>query len=272
MIRRAFAAAALLALVALPLPVGADIPRRTLETQAWWNTAGLTIPGAVGQHVHLRANVPVDWTPLDGVVSVHVKVTLHNQTGKATSFRVSDGSTVKQSWSIALGPCADCVWEGDVNVDFSKWSTGRREMRWTANIPSNDEGNRQYNSTGWQVCVRSCSPTYRSGEWIEARGWYTGRGYQNARITSALSTVREGGVVKVKLAPGSGGLATTFSAAYLDPDFHHGSAGRVLLTRSSSYSGTVTIPSDLAAGAHTLVLLASDGKNAGVLAVPFTAP
>jgi hypothetical protein len=141
-------------------------------------------------------------------------------------------------------------------------------MRWTANVPKNADGNRQYQSTGWQVCIRSCTPSYRSGVYLEARGWYTGRGYQNARLTSQLTTVRSGGTITVSLKPGSGGLSTKFSAAYIDPDFHHGSAGTVIFTRNGPYVGSITIPV-LAPGPHKLVLLASDGLNAGVLGIPF---
>jgi hypothetical protein len=204
-------------------------------------------------------------------VAVPVTVKLHDQTGKATSLRVADGSSVKQSWSLALGPCADCTWTGTVTVDFSTWGTGRREMRWTANIPDNAESKRQYQSTGYQVCVRSCSPSYRSGPFTEARGWYEGRGYANARLTSTIDTVRSGGTIKVALKPGSGGLATKLAGVYIDPDFHAGSAGIVVKQWSAAFTGSVTLPT-LPSGAHRLVLLSSDGANAGVLSIPFNVP
>jgi len=271
--RTAVLVAALITLLASTIPsTSAAVPTVTLESQGWWNRDGISIPNAVGQHIHVKATVPADGYPIDGRIDVPVTVTLHNQTGKVTSLRVSDGSTVKQKWAISLGPCADCSWTGVVTVDFSTWGTGRREMRWTANIPTNGEGNRQYQSTGWQVCVRSCSPTYRSGPWIEARGWYAlGHDYANARLTSPLSTVRSGGTITVKLAPGSGGSPTKLAGVYIDPDFHHGSAGIVVLQRAGSFSGSVTLPT-LPPGPHKLVLLSSDGQNAGVLAVPFEVP
>jgi len=156
-------------------------------------------------------------------------------------------------------------------VDFSTWGTGRREMRWTANIPTNDEGNRQYQSTGWQVCHITCSPSYRSGPWIEARGWYEGHGYAIARLTSGIESVRSGGTVSVSLKPGSGGDATVFSAAYIDPALHSGDDGIVLGTWNGQYVGSVTLPV-LPSGPHRLVLLSSDGQNAGVLVVPFVVP
>jgi len=268
---------ALTVLLALSLTLGlsmsqsAPVPVVSLGSQAWWSATGIAIPSSVGAHIHLDATVPADGFPIDGSVDVPVKVTAHNQTGAITLLRVSNGSTVMQSWPLSLGPCVDCSWSGTVTVNFSAWPTGRDEMRWTANLPKNDLGNRQYQSTGWQVCIRSCTPSYRSGVYLEARGWYTGRGYQNARLTSPLTTVQSGGTITVKLAPGSGGLPTTFSGAYIDPDFHNGSAGLTIFSRAGSYTGTIVIPA-LAPGPHKLVLLSSDGLNAGVLGIPFVTP
>jgi hypothetical protein len=136
-----------------------------------------------------------------------------------------------------------------------------------------------FNSTGWQVCVRACTPEYRSGpEFVEARGWYddspagVAHGYQNARLTTGVGSVRAGGTIGVKLAPGSGGLATTYSLVTLDANMHAGIAGRVLRETNGPWSGSLTIPADLSSGAHALSLVASDGQNAGVLVVPFTVP
>lgn len=251
-------------------------PTVTRETQAWWRLAGITIPSAVGEHVHARYTIPADGFPVDGKIIIPVDVTEHAGAGPTTFVRVQSvspsGSIVERAKvPLSLGPCTDCTAHVDVTVDLAQWATGRNEVRITANIARNHEGNRQYQSTGEQICVRSCSPTYRSGPWVEGRGWYTGRGYQNARLTSALDTVRSGGTVKVKLDHGSGGLTTTFSGAYIDPDFHHGLAGQVIRTGNGPFSGSLTLPT-LAAGPHKLVLLASDGKNAGVLAIPFVTP
>ena len=244
----------------------------TGETQAWWRLAGISIPSQVGAHIHLQATVPASGVIVNGRVSVPVTIKAHDQIGKITSFRVSDGSTVKQSWAISLGPCVDCSYSTTVTVDFSTWGTGRREMRWTANIPKNSEGNRQYNSTGWQVCVRSCTPSYRSGWYTEARGWYDdGHDYANARLTTDPSLIGSGRTIGVALKPGSGGSPTKLAGIYIDPDFHAGSAGTTVLSRAGAFTGSVRLPV-LPSGSHRLVLLSSDGQNAGVLAIPFDVP
>jgi hypothetical protein len=182
------------------------------------------------------------------------------------------GSNVERAKiPLVLGPCDGCTTSGTIHVNFSDWATGRNEVRISANIPNNDEGNRQFQSTGEQICVRACSPAYRSGDWIEGRGWYTDREYQNARLTSPLSTVCSGCTISVRIGPGSGGLATVLSGIYVDPDFHHGSSGIVVWQSAGSFQGSVTLPI-LASGPHKLTLLADDGKNAGVLVIPFVVP
>jgi hypothetical protein len=244
----------------------------TADSQGWWRKAGIVVPSQVGEHVHLQVTIPADGVVTNGTISVPYVIRAHDTTGRITSFRVSDGSTVKQKWTIALGPCHDCTVSGTVAVNLGSWPTGRREMRWTANIPDNAEGNRQYQSTGYQVCVRSCTPSYRSGTYIEARGWYDdGHDYANARLTSPVSGIRSGGTIRVALKPGSGGSPTRLAGVYLDPDFHAGSAGRTVLQRTGAYEGNVTLPS-ISSGSHRLVLVSSDGQNAGVLALPFTVP
>lgn len=247
-----------------------------LESQAWWSKTGIVIPTSVGQHVHLAATVPADGEIVDGIVSIPITVKLHAQTG-ATSFLRAGGwassgeiAAVTQI-PLALGPCDDCAWSGSIDVDFSKWPTGRDELRLTANIPSNADKLRQYESTGLQICVRSCTPTYRTGTHIEARGWYSGHGYANAKLASPLATVCSQCIITVRLSPGAGGLATKLAGVYIDPDFHHGTAGVVVKTWSAAFTGSVMLPA-LADGPHKLVLLSSDGFNAGVLVVPFAVP
>ena len=143
-------------------------------------------------------------------------------------------------------------------------------MRLTANVSSNGDGLRQFQSTGWPVPVRSTVCSTRCNVFWEARGWYdSGHEYANARLTTL--DIRSGGTIKVRLGPGSGGLPTKLAGVYVDPDFHHGSAGIVVRQWASSYTGSVTLPS-LPSGPHKLVLLSSDGQNAGVLAIPFDVP
>lgn len=222
---------------------------------------------------------------VDGIVDIPVKLTLHEQVGTTNWLRVqeanSSGQTERFRQNIAIGPCVDCTHNLTVRMDFSQWRTGRNEMRFSLNVPDEQPGvsgaQRMFQSTGWQVCVRSCTPSYRSGDFIEARGWYDNapqgesHEYANARLTTPLSSVRSGGTIGVSLRPGAGGLPTVGHGVYIDPDFHHGSAGIVVREGTGPFTGNVTLPT-LASGAHKLVLVSHDGQNAGVLMVPFVVP
>jgi len=244
-------------------------PRVWLESQAWWDSTGLALPEKVGQHIHVGTCWPttVDGreATLDGPQRFWVRLMLHNQTGKATKFRVSDGSSIKKVVSVDIGPSKDTTVWLPFDIDLSTWSTGRREFRWTLNIPSNATGDRQYQSTGWQLCVRLCSPTYRTPPWTEGRGWYdNGHEYQNARFLSPLPVAPLSGLwtFKVRL------LQKVAGGVFIDPNFHAGIEGRRIAV--AGYEGLLTIDTaTLPNGVHHLVLIASDGKSAGVQVVRF---
>ena len=268
----------------LATPVTAAVPSTvTVESQAWWNDNGIVVPSSVGHHIHMQATLPTGI--VNGIIQVPIKITAHDQIGPITWIRAAQQSTEKPirfagqtSWSTTqlklptpLGPCADCSFSAILEMDISKWSTGVQELRLTANISNNTEGNRQFQSTGWPLNVRSTTCSTRCNVFWEARGWYTDREYQNARITTLPWNIKSGGSVNVKLGPGSGGLTTKFSGIYIDPDFHHGSTGIWSKTWNAAFTGSITLPT-LSSGTHKLVALASDGKNAGVMVVFFTVP
>lgn len=233
------------------------------------------VPIEVGAHIHVKATVPADGVIVNGRYDMPVTVTLHDARGATSWFRVGTEDQQLHQGNLVLGPCADCSVSFTVQLDFSGVPTGRHELRMSANNPDEDPdlagSQRMFPSTGFQVCVRSCSPTYRSGTHIEARGWYTDHEYQNAKLTSPVSSLRAGASFGVRLGPGSGGEPTTLSGVFVDPSFHDADPGRVLMTSNGPFTGNVTLPA-LASGPHKLVLLSSDGQNAGVLVVPFVVP
>jgi hypothetical protein len=253
-----------------PTPTATPQPDTVhVEAQSWWSTEGIAVPSRVGHHIHVEAlNFPAPGRIVDGIYNLRVKVVLHEHDGKTNTIRYSDGSDVIETTPFVLGPCADCSTELTLPVDFGRFTTGIREVRLTVNIPDEQPATagdqRMFNSTGFPVCVRSCS----SGErpqglaFWEARGWYTDHEYQNARAD--VATVRPGQTINVRLGPGSGGHATVYSLVTVNPNMHGGDIGRVLLQRDGPYTGTVTIPADVKAG-DKVALLAHDGKDGGVL-------
>lgn len=245
--------------------------------QAWWNTSGIEVPANVGHHVHLGTCFPRDGAILDGTLHLDLRVLLHAQPAGARVVRLRAGSesVTLLDRTSDVGVPVDANGDGNrtfpVDLDIGRLSTGRHELRMSAFVAQPD-GAQMFESSGLQFCVRACSPSYRSaGPGQIGRGWYTDHGYANATLKTHPWDIRSGGTVAVTLAPGSGGRATVFSGVYIDPDFHHGSAGLVVGQWAGPFSGTVRLPT-LASGSHRLVLLSHDGQNAGVLAVTFVVP
>jgi hypothetical protein len=243
-----------------------------LESQAWWSEDGISIPDRVGHHIHVGLCWPVADDGGDALITsdqlhVDARVVLHDAPNVTQFIRVSDAGSVKVRTSLVIGPGNAEAWV-PFDLDLRQWGTGRREFRWTARIPRPKPNiNEMFNSTGWQLCVRSCSPLYRRGPFTEARGYYTGHDYSNARFVSKLPVAPVSGLwtftVKLEKA-GPGGV-------FVDPDFHNGSAGTVIRPTGGPFLGTVTIDTQLLTnGYHRLVLVSSDGQSAGVLVIAFT--
>jgi hypothetical protein len=265
---------ALFAGLAASSPSAAATPTITVESQAWWRAEGIIVPSRVGAHIHAKATLPADGHPITGRLEIPVTITLHDARGSTNWFRIGTEAQQLFQRDLSIGPCHNCATLFTATIDLSGVPTGRHELRMSANNPDEDPDKageqRMFQSTGYQICVRSCTPSYRdAGVQIEARGWYTGVEYQNARLDTDPATIRSGGLVDVRLGPGVGGAPTRFAGVYIDPDFHAGLSGTVVREWSSAFSGSVRIP-NVAPGPHRLVLLSSDGQNAGVLAVQFT--
>jgi hypothetical protein len=222
-------------------------------------------PLDVGQHIHVAiANHPVDGVTIPrSKYTFQVTVRLHDQTGRATSFRVADYSTVKKTQSISLGPCADCSTSFAFVVDFSSWSCGEHELRWTANVPDNGEGKRQFTTSRSFVTLAGCTTSRhgRPSSWHNGGGsWYEGNDYSVAIQLSPDSALRPGGTVSMRVQSDA-----TRGCMFLNPDFHDGSHGTQLGSCWSGQSSVSrTIPSTARAG-DKLVLYATDGQNAGLL-------
>lgn len=262
-------------------------PRVFLESQAWWNKAGIQIPQAVGHHIHLGMCTPVDGQIIDGTLHFDVRIILHDQVGTVTSVRYSDWTTDLVTKSVNFPGAHDATYWTSFDINFSNWTTGRHEIHWRANVPDeqpdglpgSDSGDqRMFQSTGWQYCVRSCTPNAggndRAFPWTEARGWYQGHEYQNARFRSLIPTSPLSGnwTFSAEFKRGSGGLPSKEWGIFVDPDFHNGNAGKTIVRGL----GEVTSPRNftidtrtLTNGKHKLVLVTSDGNDAGVLVIPF---
>jgi len=256
---------------AMPMPVdctGYAQPRVFLETQAWWEPS----PGAVGKnnfgHLHLGTCFPYKQT-LTGKVDFDIRVTMHNNPGKAYLLRLMTEDTVLYQGTVndTCTVPGDCVFWHHITADTSKAShDGRNEFRFSVKLDEPD-GRVQFESSGWQTYLKNgkTSKNYRSSDLTIARGWYTGALYTNAELDSdiPLAPVKGTWSPTVKMAAGAGGIPVTHSGLYVDPDFHMGDPGWVVKDVNSSFKGTVSIDTTkLMNGPHRLLIKAdADCKN-----------
>ncbi len=263
-------------------------PRIFFESQSWWTQAGEVFPG---RHIHTGACIP--WLqPIDGVVQYHVRNLLHGMPGTVTKFRL-------QVWNNGPDPaltiplarsCSshDCTFWDSFTVDYAWRAAGRWEQRFTHDITVNAFGVRQFTTTRWHVCVRTCTGggTEAYTRAAGAASWYQGLDYANAyldpddyaRIRAGLPPGQHR--IKIKFDPGSGSLT-------VDPDAHNGNAGIVQrrasdglvlggllpVSTGTAWFEAILDTTALSPGVHKLALRGSSsnatGREEGVLLVPF---
>lgn len=223
----------------------------------------------VGQHIHVEvANHPVDGFPIARApYTFQVTIRRHDFPATIRYIRIDDASTTRatRTFSPGLAPCADCLTSFAWTVDFSGWSVGRHELRWHADSqdsdPSTSGTQRQFTTTRLQVCIVSCSPSYRSQKyWTGGGSWYTGPEYVVPLILSPDTSLRPGGQITIRSQ-----YAGARACAYLNPDFHNGSHGTALGCGAvGTGTTTVAIPASASVGAK-LVVVALGSQEAGVL-------
>ncbi len=253
-----------------------------LESQSWWYRQ----PGQTGTnhgHIHVGTCFP-HAQKVAGPVRFDVRVMMHNNPGTMTHLNIGVAGEWGSIRSVAISPnwkCAatTCTRWFAVNVDTRKVPRdGRQEFRFRAQVKEPDS-KEMIASTGWLAWTNNGKPIehYRSSWSAEARGWYTGTGYANAKIENQpMNAVRGWWNPTVRMSPGSGGIPVTSYRVVLDPDFHAGKQGITLRAGSGSFKGTIGIDTrKLRNGKHKLVLIA-DAKasvgstNRGIMVVPFT--
>ena len=273
--------------VKVPDCSGYPEPRVYLETQSWWSDARVGFPG---QHIHLGTCFPL-LQPVSGVLTLDVHGILHHDPGNVDFLRMQVWERGNQithitqpipgGWSCP--GVSECVRDFQISIDTDTLDQGRREFRLTFNIPTTPIGNRQFNTTRWHACIRSCTsagePPVDDAPEIDrmgAAGWYTSSEYTNVRINAAdgqrLAYQPVSGIVAIQVL----GEDDLLEVA-VDAKAHGMDPGLVL------YDGpglgqwrTVLIDTSLLAnGTHKLFLrgdepdLAPAGINSGVFVLPF---
>ena len=262
-------------------------PRIYLESHSWWQDGVAPVAPERRRHVHVATCFP-QGQAVSGNLRLDVKITLHNNDGRVYRLRAEvreDDIVVDRDVNLSC-PGSDCEISVPIDIPTAQGSDGRKEIRVRAYV-RRPNGTEYFPTTGWQAYFRNgrgAGASERDSDVIIARGWYPTAEYANAEVASGnvsqlYGTVSGVWTPHVEMKPGTDGDPTTFSGAYIDPDFHHGHRGIVLMERSGGFEGSLSIDTRrLANGRHKLLLrsdaVCSDcspaGINSGILVVWFT--
>lgn len=241
--------------------------RYFLEAQGWW----VPIPGledAVNDfgHLHVGTCFPVE-QQVSGTLDFDVRVTLHDNPGELRAIRphfaTPGGNPTSGKISNIGNTCPageTCTWWFHTQMDTTLSDyDGRQEIRFLTSVAEPD-GQELHVSTGWQVDIRNGGgrevKDYRRANFLEARGWYEGVNYEVGRLASEFPfDPKTEWALKLEIKPGADGIATTGYQVTIDPRFHVGDPGRVLIDGDGEYRGTIDLPvAELEPGPHKLVL------------------
>jgi hypothetical protein len=263
--------------------------RQFVDAQSWWTQT----PGASGSdfgHIHVGACIP-EREDISHWARLHVRVILHDNPGEIRHVilvsktvdqqkdRITDRTL--EGESCPVGTCTHWLsWHIRPNW-FNRSGLQELRIRGLVNEPN---GEQMRVSMNWQTYIWNDQPrediTVDPGlEFLRGKGWYSGAGYCEAGLTSVplpddpvlapwSPSVR---MVDHQLADD---LPVTHHTARLDPDFHNGVEGTVLLDGPDSYEGPLEVSAE--PGSHKLFLRSDcddprGSTNSGVLVVPFTA-
>lgn len=255
-----------------------------LQSHGWWQAPGVAFPG---KHVHLETCFPLH-QKVKGIVRFDTIIRLHamQNNGAINLVRVQifnngtpDQFTTQKSVNLSCS-VTDCSWVIPIDVDTTRVpNDGRWEFRMTANVPKTAEGNRFYQTTRWSATLNN-GKIVKNGESLNrspgAAGWYTGVDYQNVFCGPndgySLVSSPKSGVVTIAC---KFEMQTAFAS--IDPNFHAGDPGKILLNYSTGGMKNITIDTrKLSNGPHKLLLRTDakvtkpQGTASGVLVLPFT--
>lgn len=207
--------------------------------------------------------------------------------GKVTRLNVGQGPSGNTLADRTFNPPIFCPGGQDVNVACEWWIgidvpigslSGYEELRFRFFVDQ-PNGERQFGSTGWNAWFNGGTGQYRTPPFLEARGWYTGTGYENASFRSLVpypdtpisGTWTFNGVMDT----GSGGIAVQDHGVHVDARFNKDDFGIIFKQGSGSYRGNVSIDTTrLTNGVHCLALRTSSvshngGTDTGIMQIPF---
>lgn len=258
--------------------------RQFVDAQAWWSRT----PGAEGDdfgHIHVGACLP-ERESISHEARLTVRVIMHDNPGELVHVTLVSKTAVRLRNQIVDRSLAGMTCPVGTCTEWLRWRikpswferSGLQEMRIRSQVDQ-PNGDSMRVSMNWQSYIwndRRLEDT-TGFKFLRGKGWYSGSGYCEAGLTSVPL------VDDPVLAPWSPGvrmvdhelpddLPVTHHTARLDPDFHAGFEGTVLLDGLGPYQGPLEVHAQ--PGPHKLFLRSDcddprGSTNSGVLVVPF---
>jgi hypothetical protein len=285
---------------------GYSEPRVFLESQSWWSDfefgfAEAWTRGGEAQHSHSGVCVPLGQV-VSGQVAFDVVTQLHNYPGQMLrKVRVQvqsdqDGQVISKTVEPRqVCSVADCTFVNRVTIDTDQLAAGMWEFRFHSEVrPGIVTRPANLATNGYQICVRSCvGRTPQATDFPEGRGWYRQSndsvvGYINGRFDSMaefpwrnghFQTISGTWCPPVRVLRGSNEGQNPLDSSFVtvDPSFHHGGRGLVLLEAPGAFRGRVCVDTTrLADGMHKLLIggystsfTSGVGQLWGTFVVPF---
>lgn len=274
--------------------------RQFVDSQAWWmpDTDQANNSTTNHGHVHMGACIPERETISSGNLTVHVRVVLHDNPGKANYvsmvFKTSDTETTVQKCYLRAtaanftcpGPSSTGKGDFVCTGTCERWLTfsrpissfnhsGTQEVRFRGFVPE-PGGNEMRANLNWQVNIQNGASASNVSRYpfLRGKGWYTNALYCEASVRAVpLPDSPVSGVwtpvVGLTTHP-DGSLPATHSFISIDPDFHAvpSKPGIVLWNAAGPYGpdpfGAAPISIDtktLTNGVHKLHLRSSCRDN-----------
>ena len=257
--------------------------RVNFESRGWWTPAGVSLDEYRG--IDIEVCFPTGGT-LSGNVPFLLHVQLRDNPAVINFLRVAiadsggNANGFYQKVHLDPGPDGYGEWYIPAIVNTAvRGHDGWQEFRFTANVGSDPDNKRHYQSTGLQANLQNGFAEvgrYRANTWWEARGWYESTNYTNARLFQIPPTAPVSGNWPVRWACAPSGSPATYHVAYVDANTH---AIPMILPHkysegSGAFNATTTIDTTaLSNGLHKLLLRCdakvSAGTDSGLLQVLF---
>lgn len=259
-------------------------PRVFLESQDHWSP----IPdlGTLG-HVHVGTCFPLGQT-VSGIVEFDVRVLLFENKGTLTRVKMQDDGSnehVLLKPNITPPDGGERIYWFNVKVDTRNMPDGVRQFRWYADV-EHTNGNTQTARSSWPLDVENGKADAGvSGAALDVRflNWYRVAkpirdwGYIGPTVGGMPMSAVSGSFaidVNCSLNGDSGSPGVSRTIVHIDPNFHHGSDGKIIYD-DRPLGGTLTVnTAGLAPGPHKLSIrclqVDGDERHEGIGVIPFT--